>query len=108
MPNCIAEFEHGPHFNFVPKQKMPLRALLLPNMTCNWHVLEHLCINILYQLKEHVSSGPEVDPSWFDGVNDVFWFVECEKEGQEVDIVQHLFPDHFALVCLRLLNMLDS
>ena len=108
MPNCIAAFAHRPHLNLNQKQRMLLRALLLPNMTCNWHLLEYLCINILYQYKEHVSSGPKVDASWFDAVNGVFWFLECEKEWQEVDIVHHLFPDHLAVVHLCLPSMLDS
>ena len=45
----IAEFEYGPRLNFVWKQRMLFRALLLPNMPCNWHLLGHLCINMLCQ-----------------------------------------------------------
>ena len=37
-----------------------------------------------------------------------FSFLECREEWQEVDIVQHLFPDHLLFVCLHFLNMLDS
>ena len=44
----------------------------------------------------------------FDAVNGVFLFLECGKVGKEIDIVHHLFPDHLALVLLRLPNMLDS
>ena len=65
-------------------------------------------MNILYQYKEHVSSVSEVDASWFDSVNGVFLFLECEKEAQEVNIVHHLFADHLDFVLLRLLTMLDS
>ena len=45
----IAEFEYGPHLNFLWKQRMSFRALLLPNMPCDWHPLGHLCINVLCQ-----------------------------------------------------------
>ena len=51
--------------------------------------------------------GAEINALWFDAVTGVFWFLECEKEGQEVDIVQHLFPDHLVFVRLHLPNMLD-
>ena len=34
-------------------------------------------------------------------------FLECEREGLEIDIVKNLFSDHLLFVCLDLLNMLD-
>ena len=42
----------------------------------------------------------------FDAINGVFLFLECGKVGKEIDIVHHLFPDHLAIVLLRLPNML--
>ena len=46
---------------------------------------------------------------WFDVVEYVFVFcLDREIEGQERDILQHLFSDHVRFVCLHLLIMLES
>ena len=47
----IAEFGHESHLNAVENHRMLLRALLLPNMTCNWHLLGHPMHSCVVQLQ---------------------------------------------------------
>ena len=45
----IAEFEYGQHLNLIQNPRVLSGTFLLPNMTCNWHVLRHLVVNVFSQ-----------------------------------------------------------
>ena len=105
--SCIAEFEYGPHLNFVWKQRMLFRALFLLNIPFSWHFLRHLCINALCQWKEHVSWRKPMDALCFDAINAVFAFSWMWKR-RAINVYCPTFVWwSSSFVCLPLLTMVD-
>ena len=93
----------GDHIlNIIRKQTVLIATFLLPTVTGNWHVLGDVRVNVFWQWEEHVCWSKHVEVLRFDAVEYVFVFChDCEMEGQERDILQHLFSDHVLLcVCI--------
>ena len=87
--------------NFIQDLRTLFRTFLLSNMTCNWHVLGHLGVNVFFPLERaYVSLSKHVDVLCFDAVKHVFVFFSWMWNRRARNgYFQYLFPDH-PLLCV--------